>query len=78
MVALSVSCWFCEVRVQMGTRKVHTISSRTSPAEKDSPSLFFHEEMPPSVMVGDMAGISRLVMAYRTLVWCRAGKNSYL
>lgn len=59
------------------TREVHTISSRTSPAEKDSPSLFFHEEMPPSVIVGDMAGISRLVIAYRAFVWCRAEKNSY-
>jgi hypothetical protein len=64
--------------MQTETHKVHTISSRTSPAEKDSPSLFFHEEIPPSVIVGDMAGISRLVMAYQTLVWCRAEKNSYI
>lgn len=43
----------------------HTISSRTSPAAKLSPSFFFQEEMPPSFMVGDMAGISKLVMARR-------------
>lgn len=41
----------------------HTISSSTSPAVKLSPSLFFHEAIPPSVMVGDIAGISNLVMA---------------
>ena len=30
---------------------------------KLSPSLFFHDAIPPSVMVGDMAGILNLVMA---------------
>lgn len=34
-----------------------TISSRTSPTAKASPSFFFHDEIPPSVMVGDIAGI---------------------
>jgi hypothetical protein len=32
---------------------------------KLSPSLFFQEAIPPSVMVGDIAGISNLVMARR-------------
>ena len=35
----------------------HTISSRRSPAAKDWPSFFFHAEIPPSVIVGDIAGI---------------------
>ena len=41
----------------------HTISSSTSPAVKLSPSPFFHDAIPPSVMVGDIAGILNLVMA---------------
>jgi hypothetical protein len=41
----------------------HTISSSTSPAIKLSPSPFFHDAIPPSVMVGDIAGILNLVMA---------------
>ena len=36
-----------------------TTSSKTSPAAKLSPSAFFHPVMPPSVMVGDMAGMRR-------------------
>lgn len=42
-----------------------TISKRTSPAEKASPSFFFHEAIPPSVMVGDMAGKVYLARASR-------------
>ena len=34
-----------------------SISTKTSPAAKVSPSFFFHEAIPPSVMVGDMAGM---------------------
>jgi hypothetical protein len=41
----------------------HTISSSTSPAVKLSPSPFFHDVIPPSVMVGDIAGILNLVIA---------------
>jgi hypothetical protein len=33
---------------------------------KLSPSLFFHDEIPPSVMVGDIAGILNLVTARDT------------
>lgn len=35
----------------------HTISSSTSPAAKASPSFIFHDAIPPSDMVGDMAGM---------------------
>ena len=37
-----------------------SISSRTSPAEKASPGFFFQAAIPPSVMVGDMAGMLNL------------------
>ena len=36
----------------------------------DSPSFFFHEEIPPSFIVGDIAGISILVIALRADVEC--------
>jgi hypothetical protein len=42
---------------------LRTISTRTSPAANDSPSCFFHDAMPPSVIVGDMAGMANLVVA---------------
>lgn len=41
-------------------------SKSTSPAAKLSPSFFFHDAIPPSVMVGDIAGIAMFVVAYRT------------
>ena len=47
-----------------------TISSRTSPAANDSPSFFFHDATPPSVIVGDIAGIWNFVVACRTAVVC--------
>jgi len=37
----------------------HTISSSTSPAVKVSPSFIFHNAIPPSDMVGDIAGMRR-------------------
>jgi len=37
-----------------------TISRRTSPGAKDSPSFFFHEAIPPSVIVGDLQIHSRV------------------
>jgi hypothetical protein len=40
-----------------------TISSSTSPAANVSPSAFFQEAIPPSVMVGLMAGMENLVRA---------------
>lgn len=40
-----------------------TISSRTSPAENDSPSFFFHDAIPPSVIVGLIAGMLKGVSA---------------
>ena len=43
-----------------------TISSSTSPGEKESPSFFFHDAIPPSVIVGDMAGIRNWVIARRS------------
>lgn len=48
-----------------------TISRRTSPTEKDSPSLFFQEAMPPSIMVGLMAGIANLERACLRAEVCR-------
>jgi hypothetical protein len=41
----------------------HTISRSTSPAVNVSPSAFFQEAIPPSVMVGLMAGMENLVRA---------------
>jgi hypothetical protein len=41
----------------------NTISRRTSPEEKDSPSDFFQAEIPPSVIVGLIAGIVIFVRA---------------
>lgn len=40
-----------------------TTSRITSPVEKDSPSLNFQLPTPPSVIVGDMAGIRSEVVA---------------
>lgn len=40
-----------------------SISRMMSPAAKVSPSFIFQVEIPPSVMVGDMAGIWNLVNA---------------
>ena len=40
-----------------------TISRSTSPAANDSPSFFFHDAIPPSVMVGDIAGIANFETA---------------
>jgi len=42
-----------------------TISRRTSPEEKDSPSFFFQDAMPPSVIVGLIAGMLKGVRALR-------------
>lgn len=66
IVALSVSCRPFQVRrgkINGGT--VITISRRTSPAEKASPSFFFQDAIPPSVMVGLMAGILKGASARR-------------
>jgi hypothetical protein len=58
MTALSVSyndaLLYAEVNFGIDA---HTISRRTSPAENVSPSAFFHTEIPPSVIVGLIAGI---------------------
>jgi len=59
MTALSVSyndALLC-AEVSFGD-DAHTISRRTSPGENDSPSAFFHVEIPPSVIVGLIAGIA--------------------
>lgn len=42
---------------------VPTISSRTSPEAYDSPSFFFHDAIPPSVIVGLIAGMVNFVNA---------------
>ena len=51
-------------------RRVRTISSKTSLAAKASPSFFFHDAIPPSVIVGDMAGMANLETALRAAVMC--------
>lgn len=50
--------------------KMHTISKRTSPAANDSPSFFFQDVIPPSVIVGDIAGIVKLCTAFLSAVVC--------
>ena len=45
-----------------------SISRSTSPVEKASPSFTFQEEMLPSVIVGDMAGIVKLWASERKVV----------
>jgi hypothetical protein len=50
---------------------VRTISRRTSPTEKVSPSAFFQEAIPPSVMVGLMAGMVNLERACLRAEVCR-------
>jgi len=42
-----------------------TISKTTSPAVNESPTCFFQAAMPPSVIVGDMAGNVYLEKASR-------------
>lgn len=42
-----------------------TISSNTSPVAKLSPSFFFHEAMPPSDIVGLIAGMLKYDSAFR-------------
>jgi hypothetical protein len=56
----SVSCDECP-RVSV----VLTISSNTSPVEKVSPSFFFHEAIPPSDIVGLIAGMLKYDSAFR-------------
>jgi hypothetical protein len=50
----------------------------TSPALNASPSVFFQAAIPPSVIVGDIAGIWKCVRAYRALVWWRTGEECYI
>jgi hypothetical protein len=53
----------------------HTISSSTSPAVNVSPSAFFQEAIPPSVMVGLMAGMENLVRACLRAEMCISMNN---
>lgn len=60
-MALSVSCCVVKEQSQRVRRRAidgdpltRTISSRTSPGANESPSLTFHEAIPPSVIVGDL------------------------
>ena len=50
---------------------MRTISRRTSPAAKDSPSFFFQDAIPPSVIVGLMAGMPNFESAFRRAETCR-------
>jgi hypothetical protein len=52
-------------------RCIRTISSRTSPAVNDSPSFFFHDVIPPSVMVGLIAGIANFDSTFLRTELCR-------
>lgn len=52
-----------------------TISNKMSPAAKASPSASFQPAIPPSVMVGDMAGILNDEDANRTTVGFMEGKR---
>lgn len=77
IVALSVS-WegesasarVCQHSGRTRVRGRRTISSRTSPAMNVSPGCFFHAAIPPSVIVGDMAGICSVVTARRAADAC--------
>ena len=65
--------------VMVGTSWPHahmalTISSKTSPAAKLSPSFFFHDAMPPSVMVGLIAGMANLESAWREAETWKPGR----
>lgn len=64
--ALSVSCQFDFHMVQKTQTAELTISNKTSPVVNVSPSFFFHAMILPCVIVGDIAGISRFVMACLT------------
>ena len=55
-----------------------TISNRTSPAANVSPSFFFQLEMPPSVMVGLMAGMENFWSACRRAETCRPVRRTSL
>jgi hypothetical protein len=52
-----------------------TISRMMSPVENFSPSFFFHDAIPPSVMVGDMAGIRKFDVAVRMAEACNSVSN---
>jgi hypothetical protein len=65
------------LQVKMRWQNDATISSSTSPAENDSPSFFFHCDMPPSVMVGDIAGISRFVIARHGRLQCMPTEGQF-
>lgn len=62
-----------------GTRRdrkgLHTISRRTSPAVKDSPSFFFQDAIPPSVIVGLIAGMLNWESACLRAEKCRPGSG---
>lgn len=50
--------------VEIREENHHTISSKTSPAVNVSPSFIFHEAIPPSVIVGLMAGMLKRESAH--------------
>jgi hypothetical protein len=52
-----------------------TISRRTSPVENASPSFFFHEAIPPSVIVGLIAGILNCAREFLRVETWKPGKR---
>lgn len=80
IVALSVSCQRRGARAFASVSSVNesefqqrrTISRSTSPAIKVSPAFFFQEAIPPSVIVGLMAGIMNLDRAELAAEVCKA------
>lgn len=50
-----------------------TISRRTSPGANDSPSFFFHEAIPPSVMVGDLSRANSSARCTARALVCQTG-----
>jgi hypothetical protein len=57
----------------VGRRSGLTISNNTSPAANASPSFFFQLAIPPSVIVGDMAGMVNFVSSCAMAVVLSAG-----
>lgn len=54
----------------------HTISRRTSPVMNDSPSFFFQDAIPPSVMVGLIAGMANWESAFLRAETCKPEKEA--
>lgn len=62
----------CQRWYTRAIRNERTISSKTSPDSNESPSFTFHCAIPPSVIVGDIAGIANFDTACRMLLRCNS------